>query len=161
MPSLLLLSPGCNSPLRVDRVSFRSGCLVAPRSWAPLLSREIKLPKLHPRGARCRQVENLRDGHLLFPSSPRRQARAGCLAPSFYRQSESALGPTRLRFRYLALACVIFLALPAHRLLSISSLGAGLILLKFRPGARHVKSHLDDPWLCLVISGNRSLRIGS
>lgn len=75
-----------------------------------LLSREIKLPKLHPRGARGCQVENLRDGHLLSLSSLRRQARAGCLAPSFYRQSKRALGPTRLRFRYLALACVIFLA---------------------------------------------------
>ena len=118
-----------------------------------LLSREIKLPKLYPRGARGCQVENLRDGHLLSLSSLRRQTRAGYLALSFYQQSKRALGPTRLRFRYLALACVIFLgtALPAHRLLSISSPEAGLILLKFHFGAQHVKSHLDDPWLYLVI----------
>lgn len=117
----------CNSPFSCRSRFFPFQlCLVSLRSRAPLLGREIKLLKLHPKAAREPPGGKSARWPAAVPSSLRWQARAGCLASfSFFPFSPpfGAMGPTRLRFRYLALACVIFLGhtAPAHRLLSISS----------------------------------------
>jgi len=106
---------------RVDHAFFHFSCLVLLRSRSLLLSRGIKSLKLYPGGTR---VTRWKSYEMTICRSLRvrvSRLRAACLISSFPLLFGAA-GSTRLRFRYVALACVIFLwARFAYRLLSISS----------------------------------------